>query len=148
MASSDSSNKTVATDADVEAFVTGVEDGTRRADLRTVLGLMHQVTGEPPVMWGSSIVGFGSRHYRYATGREGDMPVLAAAARKTALTIYLWNGFEDYADLLDRLGPHSTGKGCLYLKRVADVDEEVLTVLLGRCWQDGTQDISEAPAPA
>lgn len=146
--STDKTMKTVANDADVEAFVAGVADEARREDLRTVLGLMQQVTGEQPVMWGGSIVGFGSRHYRYATGREGDMPVVAAAARTTALTLYLWDGLDDYADLLDRLGPHSTGKGCLYLKRVSDVDQEVLTVLLGRCWQDGTQDVSEAPAPS
>jgi hypothetical protein len=148
MAGNDKTNKTLANDADVETFVAGVADDHRREDLRTVLRLMHDVTGEPPTMWGDSIVGFGSRHYRYATGREGDMPILGAAARKASLTVYLWNGFEDYAELLDRLGPHSTGKGCLYLTSVADVDEEVLTVLLGRSWQDGTQDVSEAPAPA
>lgn len=148
MAGNDKTNKTLANDADVDAFVTGVEDDQRREDLRAVLRLMHGVTGEQPTMWGGSIVGFGSRHYRYDSGREGDMPVLAAAARKASLTVYLWNGVDAYTELLDRLGPHTTGKGCLYLKRVADVDEEVLTVLLGRCWQDGTQEVSEAPAPA
>lgn len=148
MAGNDKTIKTIANDADVDTFVAAVEDERRREDLRTVLNLMHDVTGEPPVMWGGSIVGFGSRHYRYATGREGDMPVVAASPRKASLTLYLWNGFASYTDLLDRLGPHTTGKGCLYLKSVADVDPEVLGVLLGRCWQDGTQGVDEVPEPS
>jgi hypothetical protein len=138
MASEDRTPKTRPTDADVEAFLAGVPDEARRADTRTVVALMARVTGQPPRMWGSSIVGFGTRHYRYPTGREGDIAVVAVAPRKAATTLYLWNGFDGYADLLGRLGPHTQGKGCLYLKRVADVDAVVLAELVQRSSDGGT----------
>ena len=91
---------------------------------------MVEVTGEQPTMWGGSIVGFGTYHYRYASGREGDGPAVGFSPRKQALTIYVSEGFEAYDDLLARLGPHSTGKSCLYIKRLADVDEDVLRSLV------------------
>jgi hypothetical protein len=138
MASEDRTPKTRPTDADVEAFLAGVPDEARRADTRTVVALMARVTGQPPRMWGSSIIGFGTRHYRYPTGREGDIAVVAVAPRKAATTLYLWNGFDGYADLLGRLGPHTQGKGCLYLKRVADVDAVVLAELVQRSSDGGT----------
>jgi hypothetical protein len=138
MASEDRTPKTRPTDADVEAFLAGVPDEARRADTRTVVALMARVTGQPPRMWGSSIIGFGTRHYRYPTGREGDIAVVAVAPRKAATTLYLWNGFDGYADLLGRLGPHTQGKGCLYLKRVADVDAVVLAELVRRSYDGGT----------
>jgi hypothetical protein len=91
---------------------------------------MTEVTGVEPAMWGSAIVGFGSYHYRYGSGREGDWPAVGLSPRKQALTIYIPEGFEGYRELLDRLGPHSTGKSCLYLKRLSDVDEQALRGLI------------------
>jgi hypothetical protein len=138
MASEDRTPKTRPTDADVEAFLAGVPDEARRADTRTVVALMARVTGQPPRMWGSSIIGFGTRHYRYPTGREGDIAVVAALRGATATTLYLWNGFDGYADLLGRLGPHTQGKGCLYLKRGAGVGAVVLAELVQRSSDGGT----------
>lgn len=121
------------TDADVEAFLATVENETRRNDAHHLIELMTEVTGEPPVMWGPSIIGFGSYHYRYATGREGDAPLAGFSPRKQNLVIYLVGGYEDrYAKLLEQLGPHKTGKACLYLKRLADVDLEALRTLVER----------------
>ena len=99
-------------------FVASLGDVRRRADAEAVLELMQRVTGQPPVMWGSSIVGFGSYHYVYESGREGDSAAVGFSPRRSATTVYLMDGFDEYADLLGRLGPHSTGKACLYLKRV------------------------------
>jgi hypothetical protein len=122
--------KTRPTDADVGAFLDAVPDERRRADARRVSDLLNEVTGEPPVLWGTSIVGFGSTHLRYATGRELDWPVVAFSPRKGATTVYLVDGFEERTDLLERLGPHSTGRSCLYLKRLDDVDLDVLRELV------------------
>jgi Domain of unknown function (DU1801) len=123
----------VPTPADVDGFIDAVANETRRSDARAVCELMTSVTGEAPVMWGSSIVGFGSYHYRYESGRTGDAPVAAFSPRKTNLVVYLVGGFEDrYPKLLERLGPHTTGKACLYLKRLADVDLDVLRQLVER----------------
>lgn len=121
------------TDANVESFLDSVENETRREDAKALATLMRRVTGEEPQMWGSSIVGFGSVHYRYESGREGDTLVVGLSPRKAALTVYLMSGMVGYDDLLDRLGPHQQGKGCLYVKRLADLDEAVLTELIQRC---------------
>lgn len=121
------------TDADVEAFLATVENEARRNDAHRLIELMTEVTGEPPVMWGPSIIGFGSYHYRYATGREGDAPLAGFSPRKQNLVVYLVGGYEDrYAKLLEQLGPHKAGKACLYLKRLADVDLEALRTLVER----------------
>jgi Domain of unknown function (DU1801) len=123
----------VPTPADVDAFIDAVPKEARRSDARALCELMSSVTGEPPVMWGPSVVGFGSYHYRYESGRTGDAPVAGFSPRKANLVVYLVGGFEDrYAKLLDRLGPHTTGKACLYLKRLADVDLDVLRQLVER----------------
>jgi hypothetical protein len=125
--------KLMPTTADVDGFIDAVANHTRRSDARALCELMTSVTGEPPVMWGSSIVGFGSYHYRYESGRTGDAPVAAFSPRKTNLVVYLVDGFEDrYPKLLERLGPHTTGKTCLYLKRLADVNPHVLRQLVER----------------
>ncbi len=118
------------TDADVDAFLDSVPDATRRADARSVCRMMTEVTGEPPVLWGSRIVGFGSTRLRYASGRELEWPVTGFAPRKASTTIYLMDGFEERADLLERLGPHSTGRSCLYVKRLEEVDQVVLRELV------------------
>jgi hypothetical protein len=118
---------------DVEDFLHGVANAERRGDARALLQLMSEVTGEPAVMWGPSIVGFGSYHYRYASGREGDAPLAGFSPRKAQLVVYLVGGFADrYAGALSQLGPHKTGVGCLYLKRLADVDLDVLRTLVDR----------------
>jgi hypothetical protein len=122
--------KTKKTDASVAAFLDAVADPGRREDARVVLGLMKRITGEEPKMWGPSIVGFGSYTYVYASGQTGDWPIAAFSPRKQALTLYLMPGFERDADLLKRLGKHKTGKSCLYLNRLADVDAGVLEELV------------------
>ena len=118
--------KTTRNEADVAEFLAAVPDPRRRDDAEAVCALMAEVTGVPPRMWGSSIVGFGTYHYRYASGREGDWPPVGLSPRKQSLTIYLSAGLDRYADQLARLGPHSTGRSCLYVKRLADVDQAVL----------------------
>jgi hypothetical protein len=125
-----SAPKTRPTDADVGAFLEAIPDQRRRDEARTVCRLMQEVTGEVPVLWGTGIVGFGRVGLRYASGRELDWPVTGFSPRKTATTIYLMDGFEERLDLLARLGPHSTGKSCLYLKRLSDIDLDVLTALI------------------
>src|SRR5262245_56801189 len=117
--------KTQKNQADVAEFLAAVPDPRRRADAQAVCALMADVTGAVPERWGTSIVGFGSYHYRYASGREGDWLAIGLSPRKQALTLYIAAGFDGCDDLLKRLGPHTTGKACLYLKRLSDVDEQV-----------------------
>ena len=124
--------KTRPTALSVDAFVDAVDDEHKRADCRAVAELMADITGAEGVMWGSSIVGFGSYHYRYASGREGDFFEAGFSPRKRALTIYVMAGFAEYDDLLARLGKHRTGKSCLYVKRLADIDLDVLREMLIR----------------
>ena len=125
------SPKTRPTGADVHAFIAAVPDDARREDARALCGLLSDWTGEPPVVWGSSIVGFGAHHYRYESGHEGTAPLVGFAPRKANLVLYLVGGFADrYPAVLERLGPHTTGKACLYLKRLGDVDPEVLRELV------------------
>ena len=124
--------KTKPTAASVNAFIEAIDDERKREDARTIAEMMAEVTGAPPKMWGSSIVGFGSYHYRYASGREGDFMETGFSPRKRALTLYIMAGFSDYEGLLARLGKFSIGKSCLYIKRLADVDETVLRELVER----------------
>lgn len=123
-------NKTRPTGASVDAFLAAVADDARRADCAQLAGLMGRVTGEPAVMWGDSIVGFGSVHYRYDSGREGDMPLVGFSPRKGDLSLYVLSGDEAEAALLTRLGRHKAGKACLNLRRLADVDLAVLEQLV------------------
>lgn len=124
--------KTTRNDGSVDEFLAAVPDPGRRADAVAVCSLMAEVTGAPPAMWGVGIVGFGSRRLRYDTGRELDWFDVGFSPRKQALTLYLPGELSGYADLLDRLGPHRLGKGCLYVKRLADVDAGVLESVLRR----------------
>ena len=121
------------TGASVEDFLAGVPDG-RREDARRLCAMMAQITGEPPAMWGTSIIGFGSYHYhRYASGHSGDSALASFSPRRQHLVIYLVGGFEGrHQPVLARLGPHKTGKGCLYLKRLDDVDQDALRELIDR----------------
>ena len=123
---------TVPTGADVDAFVTSVPDEQRRRDAGLLVELGSKVTGQPPVMWGSSIVGFGSRHYQYGSGRAGDTVAVGFSPRKAHSALYLTGALDDYQDLLARLGRHRTGEGCLYLKRVDQVDAGVLGEIIAR----------------
>jgi hypothetical protein len=128
----------VPTSADVDSFLKAVRNESHRADAHALVELMRSVTGEPPVMWGPSIVGFGSYHYRYKSGRTGDAPLAGFSPRKANLVVYLVGGFEDrYPKLLEQLGPHKTGKACLYLKRLDDVDLGVLRQLIERSMRVG-----------
>lgn len=122
--------KTKRTRQSVKAFLDGVPDPRMRRDARAVLKLMRDVTGERPAMWGSSMVGFGSYHYKYASGQEGDWPLAAFSPRKANLTLYLMPGFEGHAELLGKLGRHKTGKSCLYLKTLDDVHLPTLKALV------------------
>ena len=123
-------NKTKPTKVAVDEFIAAVPDAGKRTDALVLIDLMQAVTGEPPVMWGPSIVGFGSYHYRYESGREGDSPLAGFSPRKSALVLYIVAGFEGAEPLLKKLGPHTTGKVCLYVKRLADIDLKVLRALV------------------
>jgi hypothetical protein len=123
--------KTIPTDQSIEQFLKRIPDEQKRQDCLTVLALMKQVTHADPQMWGSSIVGFGSYHYKYASGREGDSPLIGFSPRKQNLTLYLrGDGFEQHTALLQKLGKHTTGGGCLYIKRLDDIDLPTLKKLL------------------
>jgi hypothetical protein len=121
-------------DQDVKAYLEAVATSKRRQDADRLLQLMAHATGQQPRMWGS-LVGFGSYRYRYRSGREGDAPAASFAARKAASTVYLPDGVEAHADSLARLGPHTTGKGCLHIKNVEAVDSEVLETIVARSYE-------------
>ena len=123
-------NKTKPTKLSVAAFIDALTDETKRADAKALVKLMQGATGEKPKMWGPSIIGFGSCHYRYESGREGDMPLIGFSPRKAATVLYGMTGSDDCKALLAKLGKHTTGKGCLYIKKLADVDQEVLKAMV------------------
>ncbi len=122
--------KTKPTGVSVDAFIDAVGHARRREDARVVLAMMRRVTGEEPEMWGPSIVGFGRYRYKYDSGREGEWMLTAFAPRKSALTVYIMPGFSQYDGLMARLGKHRTGKSCLYINKLDDVDLEVLAELV------------------
>jgi len=119
-------NKTRPNELSVAAYIQAIADETRRADARALVKLMQSATGEKPKMWGPSIIGFGSYHYAYDSGREGDMPLAGFSPRKGATVLYGVTGFNEAEDFLAKLGKHTTGKGCLYIKKLTDVDQKVL----------------------
>ncbi|SHH33213.1 DUF1801 domain-containing protein [Cognatishimia maritima] len=125
-----SENKTVAGDQDPRDFLNAVEHPTRRADGLVLLDLFSKVSGYAPVMWGPSIVGCGRYHYRYESGREGDFLATGFSPRKSNLAIYIMPGYQDYSEILDRLGKHKLGKSCLYVNKLADIDLVVLRELI------------------
>ena len=122
--------KTKRNKGNVEAFLNSVPDEKKRRDSFTVLELMKQITREKPEMWGDSIVGFGSYHYKYASGRENDWFLTGFSPRAQNLTLYIMAGFDQYETLLSKLGKHSTGKSCLYIKKIEDIDVDVLEELV------------------
>jgi hypothetical protein len=123
-------NKTKPTGVSVAAFIEAIMDETKRADAKALVKLMQSASGEKPKMWGPSIIGLGSIHYTYDSGREGDMPLIAFSPRKAAIVLYSMTGFSGAEALLAKLGKHTTGKGCLYIKKLADVDQKVLEALV------------------
>ena len=124
--------KTKLNDASVEDFLNGVADENRRRDCFAVLEIMREVTGEEPKMWGASIIGFGSYRYKYASGREGDWTITAFSPRKQNLTLYIVPGFARYSGLMQKLGKHKTGKGCLYINKLEDIDLPTLRELVAQ----------------
>lgn len=122
--------KTKKNSASVAAYLAGIADPARRADCKRVAAMMRAVTGERPSMWGTSIVGFGAYRYQYESGRTGDWPITGFSSRKQDLTLYIMPGFRRYDALLSQLGKHKHGKSCLFIKRLSDVDFDVLTELV------------------
>lgn len=122
-------NKTKKTEQSVADFLSTLDDG-RRSDCEQVVKIMKSVTKQEPKMWGASMVGFGEYHYKYASGREGDWFLCGFSPRKAALTLYVMSGFDQYEDLLSKLGTYTTGSSCLYVKKLSDIDQKVLKTLL------------------
>ena len=125
-------SKTKPTQQSATAFIHGLDDKQRRADAKKVASMMRKATGARATMWGESIVGFGQYHYKYASGREGDFLLTGFSSRKQALTLYIMAGFSEFDALMNKLGQYKTGKSCLYIKSLADVDEKVLEQLINR----------------
>jgi hypothetical protein len=122
--------KTVPTTASVDQFLQGIKDEKRRGDCYKILEMMKQATRAEPRMWGTSMVGFGKYHYVYASGREGDWFITGFSPRKQNLTLYIMGGFDQFPDLMEKLGKYSRGKGCLYINRIEDVDIKILKKLI------------------
>ena len=122
--------KTQPNQGNVTDFLNSVENETKRADSFAILELMKEVTGEEPIMWGDSIIGFGTYHYKYASGREAERFLTGFSPRVQNLTLYIMDGFDEYDDLLGKLGKHSTGKSCLYVKRLENIDLDVLKKMI------------------
>lgn len=124
--------KTKATRASVSDFLKGIRDKQRRDDCAAVAAMMESATKEKPAMWGTSIVGFGRQHYKYESGREGEWFKTGFSPRKDSLTLYLTGGFQKHKDLMEKLGKYRTGKSCLYIKKLDDVDAKVLKQLIAK----------------
>lgn len=123
-------NKTKPTKVSVTAFLAGIEDVDKRRDAKKVAAMMRKATGNRARMWGSNIVGFGQYHYKYESGREGDFMITGFSPRKQALTVYIIPGFQRFKALMAKLGKYKTGKSCLYIRRLSDVDEKILGRLI------------------
>ena len=128
--------KTKVNDASVEDFINSVEDQKKRDDSFKLLEMFKKLTGEPPKMWGTSIIGFGQYHYKSErTSQEGDWMLTGFSPRKQALTLYIMSGFTEHPDLLKNLGKHKTGKGCLYINKLEDVDQKTLEDLIKKSYE-------------
>jgi len=122
--------KTIPTNNSVSDFLNTIENKKRKSDCSTILELMKSCTHSKPVMWGTSIVGFGTYHYKYDSGREGDFMLTGFSPRKQSLTLYIMSGFSKYPELMEKLGKYKTGKSCLYIKDLADIDIKILKKLI------------------
>lgn len=125
-------NKIIQNNDDVMAFIAQVKDDQKREDSLTILRLMQDITGDSPAMWGSSIIGFGSYHYRYESGREGDAVRVGLSPRAQNISVYIMPGFDEFSEQLAKLGKHKLGKSCLYIKRLSDVDQDILKEIIQR----------------
>ncbi len=123
-------NKTRPSKQSVTEFINSIDDKDRRADVRKIAAMMRKATGKNAQMWGANIVGYGEYHYKYASGREGDFMITGFSPRKQSLSIYIMPGFENFEGLMKKLGKYKTGKSCLYINRLSDVDEKVLQKLI------------------
>lgn len=139
--------KTKKTDESVEDFVSTVKDAEQRKDARTLLRLMQRATGKKPKLWGTSIVGFGELHYRYDSGHEGVTCLTGFSPRSKQITLYFMAGLDDVKPLLEKLGKHSTGVGCVHVRRLADVDTRVLEAIVRQGVKSGASRKSPASAP-
>ncbi|MCR9065775.1 MAG: DUF1801 domain-containing protein [Cytophagales bacterium] len=129
-------NKTTATEASVLEFIESIEDQIKRSDSMRLMKMMEEITGHSPKMWGPSIIGFDAYHYKYESGREGDMLKTGFSPRKAALSLYIMPGFKRYEEILNRLGKYKiSGKSCLYIKKLSDVNEEALRELIREGFQ-------------
>lgn len=129
-------NKTKSNTIPIEDFINNIQDDSVRSDSLTLCAMMSRVTGELPVVWGDNMVGFGTYHYKYATGREGDTFLVGFSPRKQKYSIYIVSGLARYTDLLAQLGPHSTGKSCLYVKNLNDINKDVLQKIITQSVKD------------
>lgn len=134
-----SSNKTQITDQTPADFIAALDHDRRRRDAEVLLDLFAKVTGFSPKMWGPSIIGYGRYHYTYKSGREGDFLATGFSPRKSNLSVYIMPGYQDYSEILGRLGKHKTGKSCLYINKLADIDMDVLAELI----RTGLRDLNE-----
>lgn len=132
-------NKTTENDASVDDFLNSIKDEKKRADSFEVKAMMERITGFPAKMWGNSMIGFDTYHYQYESGREGDMLKVGFSPRSTALTLYIIAGFKRYDELMQKLGKYKTGKSCLYIKKLEDVDKNVLETLIAESYQYMTE---------
>ena len=122
--------KTQKNDSSVEDYLNAIDDDQRKKDCISIHKMMQDATGKPGSMWGDSIVGYGSYHYKYKSGREGDWMLVGFSNRKKSISLYLMSGFSNYDDLLDKLGKHKTGKSCLYINNLADIEEDILKKMI------------------
>jgi hypothetical protein len=128
--------QTVPTDSDVAEFLARLDDDQQRRNSETLVEIMQKISDKPPVMWGPAIIGFGSHHYKYASGREGDMPEIAFSPRKGKLTLYILDNAEKYPEIRKRLGKYTSSKACIYIKKLSDVDIKVLEELITAAYRD------------
>jgi len=128
--------KTKPTDVDVQNYISSVPNETRQKDGFYILDLLKKITSQKPVMWGPSIIGFGAYHYKYESGHEGDAPLIAFSPRKPHLVLYVLSNFDKQEELLQKLGKYKTGKICLYINKLTDVDLKVLEEIVTRAWSN------------
>lgn len=129
-------NKTMPTSEDVLDFLASLESEQQQKDSQTLITIMQRISGKPPVMWGPSIIGFGLLHYKYESGREGDMPILGFSPRKDKMTLYITDNPEKYSEIRGRLGKHTTSKVCIYINKLSDVNLDVLEELILAAYRD------------
>lgn len=129
-------NKTTETQNNVSEYLAAISDEKKRNDCKVIIDIMTQQSGFDPKMWGTSIVGFGSYHYKYESGHEGDAPLIGFSSRANAITLYLGSSFHERDELLSKFGKHKVGKGCIYINRLDDIDENVLTQMIKNAFEN------------